>query len=427
MMDVEQVAALGAGPRWLSDGRAMELPYLIRDFAGIGGKIKQRPEDFFVQELPLYEPSGEGEHLYVEIQKVKLSTFEAVNRLARACGVSPHDIGYAGMKDTFAVTRQIFSIRGVDEQRLANVELPGMQVLWAMRHGNKLRLGHLAANRFAIRIRDVQPTDVVRLRPVFARLEKTGIPNYFGPQRFGRRGDNAILGEALVRGDDQRLLDQLLGAPQAAVDDEQSLEARMAYVEGDFEKSLSLWPRHCGLERNVLSRLMKNGPQAAVRSIDRRIRELWVTALQSALFNEVVAERIETLDRLLDGDVAMKHANGACFAVEDPAKEQPRVDAWEISPTGPMLGYRMMAATGQAGAIEQAVFDRHQLRPESFSGDTGARARGERRPLRIRPTDCQLSAGVDEHGAHITIAFTLPPGAFATTLLREIMRNDPAE
>src|SRR5690554_5731510 len=104
MMYVEQVAALGAGPRWLSDGRAMELPYLIRDFAGIGGKIKQRPEDFFVQELPLYEPSGEGEHLYVEIQKVKLSTFEAVNRLARACGVSPHDIGYAGMKDTFAVT-----------------------------------------------------------------------------------------------------------------------------------------------------------------------------------------------------------------------------------------------------------------------------------------------------------------------------------
>src|SRR5690606_2491164 len=123
--------SLGARGRWLSDGRVMERPYLIRDFAGSGGRIRQRAEDCFVQELPLYEPSGEGEHLYVEIQKVKLSTFEAINRLARACGVPSRDIGYAGMKDAFAVTRQIFSIRGIDEQRLANAELPGMQVMWA--------------------------------------------------------------------------------------------------------------------------------------------------------------------------------------------------------------------------------------------------------------------------------------------------------
>lgn len=400
----------------------MKLPYLIEGYKGIGGVIRRQPEDFFVQELPLYEPSGEGEHLYVEIQKVGITTFEAISRLARALGVRSRDIGYAGLKDAHAVTRQIFSIPGVREEQLKDLHLPNMQVLWAMPHGNKLRLGHLAGNRFAIKVREVQPTDVIGLRPILRQIEQIGMPHYFGEQRFGQRGDNHLLGAALVRGDDQALLDQLLGAPDAKVDDTESLEARMAYVEGDYERSLQHWPSRCGLEKSVLARLMKNGPAAAVRSIDRKLRELWVSALQSAVFNEVVAARIGSLNRLIDGDIAMKHANGACFAVEDPAVEQSRVDAWEISPTGPMPGYKTMAATGEAGHIEQEVLARYGLSYENFRGDVGARARGERRPLRIRPTDIQLEAGVDERGTHITIAFTLPPGAFATTLLREVMR-----
>src|SRR5205823_1969041 len=92
------------------------LPYLTRDFPGIGGTIKQRAEDFFVQEIPLYEPSGDGEHVYCEIQKVGLTTFEAVDRIARALHVSPRDIGYAGLKDARAVSRQVLSIQGTSEQ-----------------------------------------------------------------------------------------------------------------------------------------------------------------------------------------------------------------------------------------------------------------------------------------------------------------------
>src|SRR5437867_13038790 len=92
--------------------RAVNLPYLTRDFPGVGGSIKQRPEDFFVQELPLYEPSGEGEHVYCEIQKIGLTTFDAINRIADALHVSSRGIGYAGLKDARAITRQIFSILG---------------------------------------------------------------------------------------------------------------------------------------------------------------------------------------------------------------------------------------------------------------------------------------------------------------------------
>src|SRR4051812_44439139 len=161
------------------------LPYALKEFAGVGGRIKARDEDFFVQEIPLYEPSGQGEHVYCEIQKVGITTFQAIDRIAAALRVSSRDIGYAGLKDARAITRQIFSILGTTEQNVMDLHLPDMTVQWAARHGNKLRLGHLAANRFAIKIRDVNPTDVVKLQPVVDELSRRGMPNYFGEQRFG--------------------------------------------------------------------------------------------------------------------------------------------------------------------------------------------------------------------------------------------------
>src|SRR6266550_2589343 len=154
----------------------MALPYLTHDIPGIGGTIKNRAEDFFVQEVPLYEPSGEGEHVYCEIQKIGLTTFEAIGRIAKALGVSSREIGYAGMKDARAVTRQVLSIAGTTPDAVMSLKLPEVTVLWTARHGNKLRLGHLKANRFAIKIREVQPTNVLKLRPVINELTRRGVP-----------------------------------------------------------------------------------------------------------------------------------------------------------------------------------------------------------------------------------------------------------
>src|SRR4051795_7960338 len=194
------------------------LPYLTHDFPGIGGVIKERAEDFFVQEVPLYEPSGEGEHVYAEIQKVGLTTFEVISRVARALGVPSREIGYAGMKDARAVTRQVLSVAGTTPEAVMSLRVPDVAVQWAARHTNKLRLGHLRGNRFAIKIRDVEPTGVLKIRPAIDELIRRGMPNYFGEQRFGRRGDNDRLGAALVRGDDRELLAQLLGRPDHAND-----------------------------------------------------------------------------------------------------------------------------------------------------------------------------------------------------------------
>lgn len=400
------------------------LPYLTRDFPGIGGTLKQRVEDFFVQEVPLYEPSGEGEHVFFEVQKVNLTTFDAVSRLARGLGVPAKSVGYAGLKDARAVTRQVFSAAGTTEDRVMNLGLPDLTVQWAARHGNKLRLGHLRGNRFAIKVRDVEPTSVLKLRPAVDELARRGMPNYFGEQRFGRRGDNDRLGAALVRGDDAGVLALLLGGPDPARDDPRVADARAAYDAGDLPRALGLWPG--GMERRVLARLVKTGrPAAAVGSVDQKVRRLWVSALQSRLFNEVAARRIDSLSRLLDGDFAYKHENGACFRVADAAAEQPRCDRFEISPTGPLLGYRTdLPEGGEPLRIEQEVIAASGLSPRGFRSPHLGKVRGARRPLRVRPEDVELAAGVDAHGPHVTVAFTLPAGSFATVFLRELMKAE---
>jgi len=404
-----------------------ELPYLT-DFAGIGGVIKQRPEDFFVQEIPLYEPSGEGEHVYCEIEKIGITTFDAIHRLADALKISSRDIGYAGMKDAHAITRQIFSLQGTTPEAVMDLRSPGLSVKWAGRHGNKLRLGHLAGNRFAIKIRNVNPTDVVKLTPVIEEIKTRGMPNYFGEQRFGRRNNNDLLGAALIRADNAAVIKLLLGSANEELDSGATLEARRAFDRRDNAEAMRLWPRTGGMERRVLARLMKtHRPGAAVHAIDEKLRRLWVSALQSRVFNDVLARRIKTIDQIETGDWAYKHENGACFHVEDATVEQPRAKAFEISATGPLVGYRMSTPTGAPGEIEQAVLTQFELKPTDFKQSGKQRVKGARRPLRIKPQDVQLVGGVDDFGPHITVAFTLPAGAFATVLLRELMKSDKQE
>jgi tRNA pseudouridine13 synthase len=399
------------------------LPDSTPQFPGVGGSLKQRPEDFFVQEIPLYEPTGQGEHVYCEIEKIGTTTFDAIDKIARALNVHQRDIGYAGLKDANAITSQIFSIVGTTEAAVMNLHLPRMTVKWAVRHGNKLRLGHLQGNRFAVKIRDVAPTDVVKLTPLVRHIQQHGMPNYFGEQRFGRRHNNHLLGAALLRDDSAGVLKLLLGSPDPTIDDPHQLKARQSFDRNDLPTSMKQWPRSSGMERRILARFIKTkNPTAAVRAVDERIRRLWISSLQSDLFNAVVARRIQTLDKLIPGDLAEKHDSGGVFRVLDIAAEQLRCDAFDISPTGPLIGYRMTAPEADALQIEQEIFEAHGLRPSDFRVAGRLKVKGARRSLRVKVKDIDLSAGVDEHGAYITAAFSLPAGSFATVFLRELMK-----
>ncbi|HEX9023572.1 MAG TPA: tRNA pseudouridine(13) synthase TruD [Geobacteraceae bacterium] len=395
--------------------------YLAADIPGIGGTIKETAEDFLVEEIPLYSPEGAGEHTFALMEKRGITTLEAIRRLSRALGLAEREIGYAGMKDARGVTRQTLSIPRVPPERLLALDLPGITVLRAERHRNKLKLGHLAGNRFRIMIRGVTEDASCRAAQVLELLKERGAPNFFGAQRYGVQGNSHLIGRAMLRQDYREAIDALMGDP-AQVRDERWQAAIAAYRRGDIAESLALLPGHCRTEREVLQRLVKR-PDAwekAFHAVHPRLKVLYLSAFQSMLFDRVLDARLSALDRVMAGDLAWKHANGACFLVDDEVSEGERARRFEISPTGPLFGCKMKLPAGKPLALEKTILESEGLATADFDLPGGLRMEGERRPLRVPVGEPSLQA-VDDA---MLLEFSLPKGAYATSVLREFMKSE---
>jgi tRNA pseudouridine13 synthase len=405
-----------------------ELPYLTAEVPGIGGRIKARSEDFVVEEVPLYEPCGEGTHVYFRVEKIGLSTMRAVNDIAHAIGRASRDIGYAGLKDADAVTTQTFSVEHIDPEIIRGLSIPRMRVVGVSRHTNKLKLGHLAGNRFTIKLREVDTARVGDVRNMMDVLQKRGIPNYFGPQRFGMRGDTWEVGRALLLEDYDELVQVLLGRVMPS-DYGDVRRARELFDQGDLEGAARAWPYSFNSERRVCRMLIKfNGnARKAVRSVDMQLQRFYISAYQSQLFNQIVAGRVDKLDKLVEGDLAWRHPQGAVFKVEDVAREQPRCDAFEISPTGPLFGYRMSSPDGEPGQAEAALIAGESMNPDEWREAGRHRVKGARRPLRFQPHGVNVDAGQDTDGPYILLSVQLESGCYATTVLREVCKADVPE
>lgn len=412
------------------------LPFVTSALPGIGGRIKDRIEDFLVEELPLYQPRGEGEHIYLFVEKRNLSTMQMVHAIARHFGVKHEAVGFAGMKDKFAITRQVVSVHapGRTAADFPMIQNDRLAVLWADQHVNKLRLGHLAGNRFSIRVRGARMIDAPRARDILRTLERHGIPNFAGEQRFGNRSNNHRLGRCMIRRDWKGVLDELLG-PDADFP-ELNAEARAAYARGDFTSALDAFPAACRPERVALRVLETGGSvEKAVRAVDFGQRKFWFTSLQSWIFNSCLAARMEggEFERFVEGDLAMKLDNGAIFPVgaaelSDPALAE-RLSRLEISPTGPLWGARMMRASGgidQAELLALADAGTELADLERATKQLGQSMSGARRACRLPLRLPEIEGGLDEHGEYVRCAFDLPPGAFATIVMREVMKREPA-
>lgn len=403
-----------------------DWPYLTADVPGLGGVIKTVPEDFRVEEIPEYELSDEGTHVFAFIEKRNMTTADAISEIARAVGVRRIDVGYAGRKDARAVTRQWISIEHVDPAKVAAYKSRVIKVLEVRRHGNKLKVGHLAGNRFTLRVRKLNvPMDeaLERARAGMETLVRVGVPNYFGPQRFGYRQDSHLLGEAVVKRDAKRFFDTLLGRPELDTD-EVFIKARTLYEQGDLQGAYETWLPNFRDHRYALKDIMRdNGElERAFKRFDRQLMGLFVAAWQSDLFNRVLSGRMPHIDTLLKGDMAYKHDNGSCFRVEDAALEQPRCERFEISPTGPLMGTRMTELTDDAAPYEKPLIDALALTDDDLNWLKHYGGRGGRRPLRFQPKDTEVTAGSDEQGEYLQLRFELPSGCYATTLLRELMK-----
>lgn len=343
----------------------LTLPYSTPELPGTGGLLRAAPEAFIVEEIPLYEASGAGPHLYVNLTKEELTTREVQRGLAEAFNLPYRAVGFAGMKDKFARATQTFSllVGHVDDSFVRTapariIEKTPVTVNWVRLHRNKLKKGHLLGNRFTITVS--QPAvdcelALKRAQTVVAQLHRRGLPNFYGPQRLGRHGANVRRGWELLRG-----------------------EKRMA---------------------------------------NRWLRSLLMASVQSHLCNRYLALRQQRgqFTTMLVGDIAKKYDTGGLFVVEDQAAEQRRYEQEEISFTAPIYGPKMWEAEAESGEMEREILLESGLAMESF---TREKMMGTRRLGRLRLNDLTVAPGEDS----IVVRFSLPKGAFATTVLREVMK-----
>ncbi len=318
-------------------------------------RIRTLPEDFQVTEIPLLSPDGEGEHCWLYVRKRNSNTNWVAGRLAAFAGVSPGAVSYAGMKDRHAVTEQWFSVQlpGREAPDWWAIGDEDFEVLEAHRHSRKLKTGALRGNRFRIRLRGVD-ADPVQVETRLRQLRQ-GVPNAFGPQRFGRNSDNLV---------------------QAG---------RM------FDR-----------------------PRARV---SRSKRGIWLSAVRSALFNRVLAARIEAgqWNRPLDGDAFQLDGRSAVFACDSVDTDtRARCAGGEIHPTGPLCGSGDALVTGEAAALEAGVLAPYR---GWIEGLAMFRMNHARRALRVLPGDLAWTREADDCWL---LEFSLPAGSYATSLLHEV-------
>ncbi|MFB0534386.1 MAG: tRNA pseudouridine(13) synthase TruD, partial [Anaerolineae bacterium] len=306
------------------------LPFMTADLPGTGGEIKAESAHFVVEEIPLYEPVGEGEHVYVRLTREGWTTRALQQQLTSLFGLREVDVGCAGLKDKHARVTQTFSllVRDVDEATVAGriQEALPVEVVWAKRHRNKLRRGHLLGNRFRIVVLHPQPEAMARAEAIAQALQARGLPNFYGVQRFGIDGDNARRGREVLLG---------------------------------------------------------RGPR------ERWLRRFLLSAYQAALFNAWLTERMRRgwFERLLTGDIAKKTDTGGLFEVMDAAVELPRFQRGEITYTGPIYGARMRWASGEPVELERTVLERAEVTTEMLRR---ARLDGSRRPARLFLSDLSI-------------------------------------
>jgi len=299
--------------------RWSDFPPITAELAGTGGVIRQEIEDFKVEEIPLYLPEGKGSHAYVRIEKRGITTRDVVVALLEE-GLKENQIGVAGLKDKYAVARQWLSVPNRFARVIDNLEsLEGVTILERSRHKNKLGMGHLSGNKFTIRIRNTETDGKIKAEAILHKLARIGVPNYFGPQRFGRFGNNAVDGYKLLKGE---------------------------RVPGGH-----------------------------------RLKKFFLSSLQSLMFNHILAKRMELgiFDSLILGDWAKKHDTGGVFQVKD-LIEVERAKRFEISATIPLFGKKVLLSEFDAGKLEQNALDYYGLKWLDFARRRGDR-RFSRLPL----------------------------------------------
>lgn len=436
--------------------RAVGIEYYVSDTDGTGGRLRDSPEDFSVEELEAFETqpvdadTGDYPHLVVRVTLDNWDTNDFANTLSNHLGISRERISWAGTKDKRAITTQLFSIDGGQPEELPDFRAVEYEVLG--RAGRPILFGDLAGNRFRLVVREVERASVVdetvtQLQD-FAGDEEgelsemVGVPNYFGQQRFGsRRPVTHTVGLAIIQGNWEEAVMQYVGNPSEREPEETQAARTLVEETREWQTALAEFPQHLRFERSMLHRLVEGDEteadyRAALETLPSNLQRLFVNAAQSYIFNRIVSRRLEAgipFDRPVPGDIVCfadrEGPEGVLLPDTDRLQQvtEKRVSSVErhcargrAFVTAPLVGTETEFAEGEPGEITRAVLEELNVQPADFSLPGEFDSTGTRRAILLR-------TAVDIEQEPLTLSFSLPKGSYATVVLREFLKTDPAE
>lgn len=403
---------------------------------GIGGKIRATNEDFYVEEIPVTIPSGEGPNTWLWIEKEGRNTLDVVLDIARELGINRKQMGFAGMKDKAAVTRQWICVSNKSPEELHGLgdKLYNVNIMDIKPNQKKLRIGQLIGNKFRLLVRDVDDSYPAseEASEILGELAERGVPNYYGYQRFGKdRPNTHMVGKSLIKGGIKAAVDRYIGKPYDS-EPEHIREARRLYDEGELEESLESMPSGMRYEKMMLRTLLKEKSKKgvlddksyvlAMKSLPKPLSRMFVHAYQSYLFNRVVSERVKLgIDRYVDGDILIDNQEHLIHEFEiDKINEE--IKNFKAHPSAPLFGSKVPLAGGKLKDMEEKVLADEGLMVREFEVPVMPKlgSHGIRRSIRFKIWDA--SAEATDEGVLLT--FSIPKGCYATAVLREVMKLD---
>lgn len=404
---------------------------------GIGGTIRNKYEDFYVEEILKILPNGEGPNIWIWIEKLGRTTLDVVLDIARDLHISRKRMGFAGMKDKKALTRQWICIANMESEKqlreVQNLDIYKTDFLKVVRGRKKLRMGQLKGNKFKILIRDLDDVESSAkiANEVLKELEVTGVPNYFGWQRFGKpRTNTHLVGQALVENNLAEAVRRYVGNPSED-ESKENQKARKAYDEGKLENSLALMGKGMRYEKMMIKELIRASKKGeltdqayinALHALPKPLQRMFVHAYQSYLFNDAVSRRVAMgINKYVEGDIIIDNDEKIVYD-KSPSEYQELINNFQASPTCPLYGTKVPFAEGEVGKMEKTVLNSYNLTKEDFEVPKMPRlgSHGLRRSMRFQVWDA--SATPSEDG--VLCEFSIDKGSYATAVLREVMKKD---
>lgn len=406
-------------PEFLQDDTVPEI-YQLGDDYRIDGTVKDSPDDFHVTEILDQSPDGNGPNTFIRVQKSEISTLEVIQVLAEFLDRDTEDFCVADYKGGQSVSIQWVSLEHLDPRALDNFQHENIEIIKITRHAEKLKPVDLEGNRFEITLRDVSDGAQETVKDGLGILQKRGVPNWYSRQMFGYRENRHLLGWSIVKKKWEWFLKELLDSPRDA-DTQRLRTARNSAKEGDWKRALERFPEEFRAERESLNSLSRypDNKERALEVIPEIYRQLYLSGFQAFAFNKFLAARIDDYDELLEGDVAYMHETAGCFPVMEPKDEKPRLDRFEISPTGPLYGEKSLGSSGDVGDLEDDILGQFELNYDDFQRCRYP-VQGRRRPLRVPITQVSVQA---LEGGDLELGFFLPRNSYATSVLEEFLHR----